>query len=276
MFFRLKSTKSGQVLKLIESYRDDTATSRHRTVASLGNAAIAREHWKPIAKAVEGRLYGQNDLIERELSAEQQQWIDRIVRQVSSEVRWIPLRKPERNAPVVDGVLADEVSHTDTAELGPVLLGWQIWRRLGLPELLGTLGFNRSQSQAAAISVINRLVDPISEHSLLDWYRRTGLPELLGNKLRGAGDDRFYRVSDLLLARKGAIEAHLRERQSSMFNLNRTVLLYDLTNTHFEGVCKRNPQAKRGKNKQKRNDCAPIVVGMRFDQFGFDMAHMIF
>jgi len=276
MFFRLKPTKSGQVLKLVESYRDDTATSRHRTVASLGNAPIAREHWKPIAKTVEGRLYGQDDLIERELGIEEQQWVDRIVRQVSSEGRWRPLRRPDRNAPVVDGVLADEVSHTETAELGPVLLGWEIWRRLCMPELLSTLGFNRTQSQAAAISVINRLVDPCSEHSLLDWYRRTGLPELMGNKLRGAGDDRFYRVSDLLLARQGAIEAHLRERQSSMFNLNRTVLLYDLTNTHFEGVCKRNPKAKRGSNKQKRNDCAQIVVGMLFDQFGFEMAHKVF
>lgn len=276
MFFRLKATKSGQVLKLIESYRDDTAVSRHRTVASLGNAGIARKDWKPIAKVVEGRLYGQNDLIERELSADQRGWVDRIVRQVSSEGRWQPLRRPDRDAPVVDGVLADEVSHTETAELGPVLVGWQIWQRLSLPELLGTLGFNRSQAQAAAISVINRLVDPTSEHSLLDWYRRTGLPELLGNKLRGAGDDRFYRVSDLLLARQSAIEAHLREKQSSMFNLNRTVLLYDLTNTHFEGLCKRNPKAKRGNNKQKRNDCAQIVVGMLFDQFGFEMAHKIF
>ena len=54
------------------------------------------------------------------------------------------------------------------------------------------------------------------------------------------------------------------------------MLLYDLTNTHFEGVCNRNPKAKRGANKQKRNDCAQIVVGMVFDQFGFEMAHKIF
>jgi hypothetical protein len=115
-----------------------------------------------------------------------------------------------------------------------VLSGWETWKRLGMPELLSTLGFNRSQSQAAAISVINRLADPTSEHSLLDWYRRTGLPELMGNALRGAGDDRFYRASDLLLARQGDIERHLRERQSSLFNLERTVLLYDLTNTHHK------------------------------------------
>ena len=276
MFFRLKTTGSGQVLKLLESYRDDTAWPRHRSVASLGNAPIARADWKPIAKAVEERLYGRETLLARDVSEVHGQWVDRIVRQVGSEGRWQPFVEPPRTAEVIDGVQAEAVSHTDTAELGPVLLGWETWKRLGMPELLNGLGFNRSQGQAAAISVINRLADPASEHSLPDWYRRTGLPELMGNQLRGVGDDRFYRVSDLLLERQSEIEGHLRERQSSLFNLGRTVLLYDLTNTHFEGLCRRNPKAKRGANKQKRNDCAQIVVGMVFDQFGFELAHKVF
>jgi transposase len=277
MFFRLKATRSGQVLRLLESYRDDTGWSRHRAVVSLGNAPIVRADWKPIAKAVEDRLYGrETSLVVRDLSEIHTQWVDRIVRQVGSEGRWKPFAEPVHSAEVIDGVRMEAVSHTDTAELGPVLLGWEFWKRLGMPELLKTEGFNCSQSQAAAISTINRLVDPISEHSLLDWYRRTGLPELMGNRLRVAGDDRFYRVSDLLLSRQSAIERHLRGRQSSLFNLERTVLLYDLTNTHFEGLCRRNPKAKRGANKQKRNDCAQIVVGMVFDQFGFEMTHKVF
>lgn len=276
MFFRLKSTKSGQVLKLIESYRDDTARPRHRTVVSLGNAPLPQAIWKPVAKAVEARLYNEPELIERALDPQGQSWVDRIVRQVSSEGRWSPLIKTKKSGPVIDGVLSDQVSHTETAELGPALIGWRVWERLGMPKLLERLGFNRSQSQAAAISVINRLVAPSSEHSLLDWYRRTGLPELMGNRLRGAGDDRFYRASDLLLQRQRAIEEHLRDRQRSLFNLNRTVLLYDLTNTHFEGLCKQNPKAKRGANKQKRNDCPQIVVGMVFDQYGFEMSHQVF
>lgn len=242
----------------------------------MGNAPIERADWKPIAKAVEDRLYGREALLERDLNATQTQWVDRIVRQVGNEGRWQPLRQPAASEETIDGVRADAVSHTDTAELGPVLLGWETWKRLGMPALLQTLGFNGSQSQAAAISVINRLADPTSEHSLLDWYRRTGLPELMGNRLRGAGDDRFYRVSDLLLSRQGAIEAHLRDRQSSLLNLDRTVLLYDLTNTHFEGLCAGNPKARRGANKQKRNDCAQVVVGMVFDQYGFEMAHKVF
>jgi len=276
MFFRIKTTKSGQVLKLIESYRDDTLRPRHRNVASLGDAPLAHADWKPIAKAVEDRLYGHAALLARDLSDSQALWVDRIVRQVASEGKWNAFNVRLAAAEVIDGVQSEGVGHTDTAELGTVLLGWEIWKRLGMPVVLNTLGFNNSQCQAAAITVINRLADPISEHSLPDWYRRTGLPELMGNRLRGAGDDRFYRVSDLLLARKEEIEKHLRERQSGLFNLKRTVLLYDLTNTHFEGLGLRNPKAKRGANKQKRNDCVQIVIGMVFDQFGFELAHKVF
>jgi hypothetical protein len=134
----------------------------------MGNAPIERADWKPIAKAVEDRLYGREALLERTLSEAQTHWVDRIVRQVGNEGRWQPLATAPANEDILDGVRADAVSHTDTAELGPVLLGWEIWKRLSMPEVLETLGFNRSQSQAAAISVINRLADPSSEHSLME------------------------------------------------------------------------------------------------------------
>ena len=276
MFFREKFTKSGRVLKLIESYRDSASVPRHRTVASLGNAPLDKKDWGEVSKAVEDILYDRAELLPRELSEGQREWVDRITRQVGSENKWHPFASTEAKPELIDGVLADKVTHTDTAELGTVLVGWESWKRLGMPELLHGLGFNRAQSLSAAISVINRLIDPCSEHNLLEWYRRTGLPELMGNALRGAGDDRFYRVSDKLLTYSKEIEQHLRQRQMDLFKLERTVLLYDLTNTHFEGLCARNPKAKRGKNKQKRNDCPQIVVGMVFDQYGFEMAHKIF
>lgn len=262
-------------MKLLESFRDDTGQPRHRTVVSLGDAPIKKDDWKLIAKALEDILYGHQELVKRDLSENQRGWVDRIIRRIGSEGHWESPKNKE-SGPVIDGVLADKVTHTETAQLGAELIGWETWKRLGMPQLLDTLGFNHSQSQAASISVINRLVDPVHEHNLIDWYRRTGLPELMGSRLRGAGDDRFYRVSDLLLKHQHAIEKHLREQQSTLFNLNRTVLLYDLTNTHFEGLCNANPKAERGKNKQKRNDCMQIVVGMVFDEFGFEMSHKIF
>ena len=93
---------------------------------------------------------------------------------------------------------------------------------------------------------------------------------------RGSADVPFTRVGDRLLMHQVEIEQHLRERQVQAHGLNRQVLLYDLTNTHFEGVCSANPKAKRGANKQKRNDCPQIVIGMVFDEYGFELAHRTF
>lgn len=286
MFFRLKKTKSGQVIKLIESYRDAEGVPRHRTVVSLGDAAISEQERKPIAKAVEARLYAHEVLpLDLELDATCQGWVDRILRKVEQDGCWARTTGPSGRAlnavladesAVIDGVLADKVTHSQTAALGPVMAGWHAWNELGLTELLLTKGFTQQQCNTAAISVINRLTDPVAECNLPEWFADTGLPELMGCTLRGAGDDRFYRISDKLLDQQSAIEAHVSERQQSIFNLDRTILLYDLTNTHFEGSCESNPKACYGKNKQKRNDCPQVVVGMVFDAEGFALAHRVF
>ena len=87
---------------------------------------------------------------------------------------------------------------------------------------------------------------------------------------------RYYRVSDRLVENREKIEEHLRQRQGDLFDLDRTVLLYDLTNTHFEGVGAGNAKAKRGKKNKNRDDCVQIVVGMVFDTEGFELGHRIF
>ena len=75
-----------------------------------------------------------------------------------------------------------------------------------------------------------------------------------------------------------AVERQL-EGQSDWLDesiLKRSVVLYDVTNTHFEGMCRRNPKARHGKNKQKRSDCRQVAVGMAFDEHGLPMAHEVF
>jgi len=289
MFFRTKKTPSGQVLQLTESYRNAEGKPRQRVVVSLGNAPIEKGDRKPIAKLVEARLYGYRDLFEHKLPRKIQQWVDTIVQQVDREGRWHPLLKEGgsltaprdengsgRPETVVDGVLIDNVNHTHNRTLGPSLLGLHAWKELGMEKLLEELEFNKAQRKAAAISVINRLVEPVTENSLEEWLATSALPELLGDRSRRGIKDRFYRVSDRLLENQFTIEQHLRHTQKRLFNLERTILLYDLTNSHFEGVCAGNPKAKRGKNKQKRHDCPQIILGMVFDEYGFELTHQVF
>jgi len=43
-----------------------------------------------------------------------------------------------------------------------------------------------------------------------------------------------------------------------------------------EGLCESNLKARHGRNKQKRNDCRQVAVGMAFDERGLALAHDVF
>ncbi|MGH8897353.1 MAG: IS1634 family transposase, partial [Egibacteraceae bacterium] len=73
-----------------------------------------------------------------------------------------------------------------------------------------------------------------------------------------------------------AIEQALAARERSLFNLDDTIYLYDLTSTYFEGQCPQNPQAKRGYSRDHRPDCKQVVVGLVLDRDGFPKAHEVF
>ena len=281
MFFRRKVSDSGVCLQLLEAYRNAQGQPRQRVVVSLGDAAIPEAEQPRIAQAVGQWLSGQTELLAQDYSATARQWIDQIVKRVEREGRWQPAAPPAATAAlpsetVAAEVLLDQISHTHTTPLGPSWVGWHAWQQLGLPAVLEALGFNAAQREAAAITVIHRLVDPGSERALLAWLPDSSLPELLGSQVTAGGKDRVYRISDRLWQHRAALEAHLRERTQSLFNLERTILLYDLTNSYFEGEALGNPKAKRGKSKEKRNDCPQIVLGMVFDGQGFELAHRVF
>ncbi|HOG91206.1 MAG TPA: hypothetical protein PLV50_11740 [Smithella sp.] len=70
---------------------------------------------------------------------------------------------------------------------------------------------------------------------------------------------RVYKTSDLLLRHKKQIEDHLCAKECSLFNLEEKIILYDLTNTFFEGSGRYNGKAHFGPSKEKRSDC-PLVT----------------
>ena len=47
------------------------------------------------------------------------------------------------------------------------------------------------------------------------------------------------------------------------YSIAKSILLYDLTSTYFEGLCLSNPKAKRGYSRDSRPDCKQ--VGYRAD-----------
>jgi hypothetical protein len=149
--------------------------------------------------------------------------------------------------------------------VGLAAIGW-----LGLTRILQNLGFNGVQRAAVAASLIGRMAAPGSELSTWQWVRsRSALGELLDTDFEAMPLVRLYRVSDLLLRHRDAIEAALFARIRDLFTLPATVTLYDLTNTYFEGTASDNPKAARGRSKEKRTDCPLVTLGMVLDSSGF-------
>jgi transposase len=107
-------------------------------------------------------------------------------------------------------------------------------------------------------------------------WRDTAILELPDIRITKCTKDCLYRTSDDLMALHKDIETALRQRELDLFSPSRSVILYDITNSLFEGFCASNSKAKHGNNKQHRNDCRQIAVGIAFDAYGFPLAHETF
>lgn len=271
MYFRTKTVKKTPLVQLVESFRNAEGQPRQRVVVSLGDARIPAEEQKPIARAVEARLRGEPHLFE-ELSEDGAAWVTRIVQLAE---RSKATRLGDKRA-VLDGVLADQIETENVTTFGAELVAMRGWNELGLTTILEETGMPKKQVATAQLMVANRLIEPLSEWALIDWAERTALPELLDLRVTKTTKDRLYRVSDKLLAHREVIEKKLRDHEQTLFSSRRKLVLYDVTNTHFEGICEANPKAKHGKNKQKRNDCRQVSIGMAFDEQGNALAHEVF
>jgi transposase len=243
---------------------------RQKAVCSLGDLSPRpREEWLKLTRKIEDALLGQERLVDQgdaEVAA--------IVRQVRERRENAP-PEPADSAELIT-VDPSRVTTEQHREAGSSHVGYQFWQRLDLDRILYDCGLPETVRQLACAMVLNRLIAPASEHAMPDWMRRTALVDILDVDFEGLDDDRLYRVLDKLYPHRATIEAALVQRERSLFNLDTTVYLYDLTSTYFEGQCPRNSKAKLGHSRDKRPDCKQVVVGLVVNRDGFPITHEVF
>jgi len=238
---------------------------RQRTICSLGSLQPApAADWLGLAHKIQSALAGQAAL--GTVPAE----IERLSRRAA--------RRKEPSAPSASALTIEvnQVEIEAAREAGPVHVGHQIWRQLGLDAILGRAGLSARACTLTEAMTLNRLICPRSEHAMPDWIRRTALGEILEEDFSILADEALYRNLDRLHPQREGIERELAEREKSLFNLDDSIFLYDLTSTYFEGEGSANPQAKRGYSRDKRPDCKQVVVGLVLDREGFPKAHEVF
>lgn len=279
MYFREKNTKNGRLLQLVRGSRSLDGKVRQQVILSLGGCWVPDVHRHDVARFVDAAVSGQTELFPA--SPEVACWVDMILDRMKAEGKLELARKmvsralPDGSA--ADGVLVDKVTHGDMRLLGVLLPLRRAWEALGITEFLLGCGMPARRIKAAQACVFNRLVDPCSEHELPSWLETVALDELLDARFSSFGKEIFYRAGDDLLECSARLGMHLREREASLFGLGNTILLYDLTNSYFEGECCSNPKARRSKNsKENRTDCPLLSVGLVLNREGFPIVHKVF
>ncbi|PYV39400.1 MAG: IS1634 family transposase [Acidobacteria bacterium] len=240
---------------------------RQRTICSLGNLEPApQEEWLALAHRLEASLQGQLSMGASQVD------INEIVAKAR---RW------KRRTHFVDPgsvieVDSDRVDIEEAREAGPVHVGHQIWRQLGIDDILRHARLSERARTVTEAMTLNRLIYPLSEHAMPEWIRRTALGDILKEDFSKREDESLYRNLDRLHPNRELIERELAEQEKTLFSLDDTVYLYDLTSTYFEGQAPLNKQAKRGYSRDKRPDCKQVVVGLVLDRDGFPKAHEVF
>jgi transposase len=179
--------------------------------------------------------------------------------------------------PDYEEVDINSVHNSRIRTIGAEYVGVSIFRKLGLDVILKGLGFSKKEIEISILSIVGRLVHPGSEKRTKEWAQHlSGLDELLGTDFKDLSNNALYRVLDGQLSHKEEIERHLRRRERSLFSLKEKIILYDLTNTYFEGEKKKDRKAKRGKSKERRNDCPLVTLGLVLDESEFPKTSKIF
>jgi transposase len=164
----------------------------------------------------------------------------------------------------------------DAREAGPVYVGHQFWDKLGLSEILEQAGLTAEERKLSEVLTLNRLIEPTSEHATPDWVSRTALCDLIGEDIDRLNYRELYGNLDKLHPKRQLIERELFECEKTLFNLDNTLFLYDLTSTYMEGRCSKNEAAKHGYSRDSRSDCRQVVIGLMLNRDGFPIGHEVF
>ena len=164
----------------------------------------------------------------------------------------------------------DTINHRDVREIGAEFICHNTWDKLQLTQLLLSKGWTEDQVQLAATQVISRAVYPASELQTARWIKENSAAcELTGYDIEKVTKDKLYQSALSLYTIKDDLEKYLSTRTKELFDIEDKIILYDLTNTYFEGEKRNSKLAKFGRSKEKRNDARLVVLALVVNTEGF-------
>ena len=253
--------------RLVESYRNADDRICHRTILNVGfmEEDTTAEQRNKIQKHLTNKYEHQQMLFE-ETDPVVIQYVAELWQRIIDDKR-LDISSFEQRARMVN---IDTLNHRDVREVGSEWIGYHTWNKLQLTPFLLSKGWSEEQVQLAATQVISRAVYPASELKTTRWIKEnSAVCELTGYDMEKVTKDKLYQSALSLYALKDELEKHLSIRTNDLFDIEDKIILYDLTNTYFEGEHRDSKLAKFGRSKEKRNDAKLVVLALVVNIEGF-------
>lgn len=216
--------------RLVESYRNMSGRVCHRTLLNIGFLPYGVEKLNDIRRILTDRFNRTKNVFE-EGDEERKRMVN-----------------------------LDELRLKDGREVGAEWMCYQGMEQLRFREKPEEMGWEEDGIRLTYTQIIGRAVYPHSELRTTRWIQEnSAVCEITGYPTEMIAKDKLYRGALDLYRIKDRLEAHISKRTNELFDLQDRIILYDLTNTYFEGEKKGSGLARFGRSKEKRNDTRLIV-----------------
>lgn len=256
------------VYKLVEGYRVHGQVT-HRIIVSFGRLEELEtdEQKKLLGKRVEQLLInGGNTLSTSDADGP----IEQLARYYFEEVRRKKRYDINQGKAEWETVDMSTLKNKDAREIGAEWLCKQAVDQLGIDNFLRQSGWEEDQIALAATHIISRAVYPASELKTVSYIKEnSAISEITGFNKEKITKDKLYGISHKLYQIKDPLEQYLSRQTNELFDLEDKIILYDLTNTYFEGQMRGSRLARFGRSKEKRSDARLVVLAVVVNREGF-------
>jgi len=285
MYFKVSMRKNPETgiysgyFRLVESHRSHNDRVCHRTILNAGYLdELTTDQLNLIQKILTAKAnnYAQ-PLFELPFTEDATviQYVEKFYNRMVAEKRIDVLvekqaKKPSKSGKDLQTIDINSLRNKDVREVGSEWMCYQTMEQLRITSFLMRQGWDQDDIKLAQSHIISRAVYPASELETTRWIREnSSVCELTGYDIDAITKDRLYHISKKLYSEKDALEQHLSVRTNELFDIEDKIILYDLTNTYFEGRKLDSKIAKFARSKEKRNDAKLVVLALVVNPEGF-------
>lgn len=254
--------------KLCEGYRTSNGVY-HRIIICFGrlNELETVEQKKLLAARVEELVTNGGNTLSTVIGDEK---VEELARHYYTEIKRKKRYDIRQGNEDWETVNMSTLRNKDAREIGAEWLCKQTFEQLGIGSFLEQSGWERDKINLAATHIISRAVYPASELKTVSYIREnSAISEITRIDKDTLTKDMLYGISHKLYRVKAPLEQYLSKRTNELFDLEDKIILYDLTNTYFEGRMTNSKIAKFGRSKEKRSDARIVVLAVVINREGF-------